>query len=388
MKGSADSLNRFGSKKISRDGIISALLIISFFVCTAFISAEANQNESMGMLTKLCVFSVFPYSNINSAKNYIKSSVLPDYEPESEPLHSSNSEKKEATESNPYSDILRAVRAAQNDYDDGKYPADGTVKETDMSETKSTDSFGRVMIQNATDTKEVNIQKILENGTSLKLDSKSEPSVLIYHTHTTECYKLLDNGVYSEKWSSRNTDSALNMVRVGDELAKVLTDNGFSVIHDTKIYDTAYSGAYDRSRESVMKYLEEYPSIKVTLDVHRDAIYADDNVRYKPTASINGSKTAQVMIIAGTQEGAITDFPNWEENLSFAVALQNMAEEHFDGLMRPIFFARRQYNMDVTPYSLLLEFGTDANTLTEAVRAANYMGNALSYLLGECIDEK
>lgn len=380
-------MNKFGFKQISRDGIISALLVISFFVCTAFISAEANNSDAMGMLTKLCVFSIFPYSSINNANNYIKSSVQPDYEPESE-LSIGNQEINTKGTDDPYADIMRAVRAAQNDYDDGKYPADGTVKETDMSEAKATDSFGRVMIQNATDTKEVNIQKILENGTSLKLDSKSEPSVLIYHTHTTECYKLLDNGVYSEKWSSRNTDSALNMVRVGDELANVLTDNGFSVIHDTKIYDTAYSGAYDRSRETVMQYLEEYPSIKVTLDVHRDAIYADDNVRYKPTASINGSKTAQVMIITGAQEGAITDFPNWEENLNFAVALQNKAEEQFDGLMRPIFFARRQYNMDVTPYSLLLEFGTDANTLTEAVRAANNIGEALSLLLGECTDEK
>lgn len=380
-------LKKFGSKQIGRDGIISAFLVISFFICAAFISKETNKIDTMGPTAKLCVLSVFPYCSITDAKNYIKSSILPDYEPQSEQATDKET-ITDKTENDPYADIVRAVRGAQNDYDDGKYPADGTVKETDMSEYKATDSFGRVMVQNATDTKEVNIQKILENGTSLKLESKSEPSVLIYHTHTTECYKLLDNGVYSEKWSSRNTDSALNMIRVGDELARVLTANGFAVIHDTKIYDTAYSGAYDRSRESVMKYLEEYPSIKVTLDVHRDAIYADDNVRYKPTIDINGNKTAQVMIIAGAQEGAITDFPNWEENLNFAVMMQDTVEKQFPGLMRPIFFARRQYNMDVTPYSLLLEFGTDANTLTEAVRAANYMGEALSTLLGGCTNEK
>lgn len=94
------------------------------------------------------------------------------------------------------------------------------------------------------------------------------------------------------------------------------------------------------------------------------------------------------MIIAGREEGSITDFPNWEENLAFALALQKSVQDEFESLMRPIFFARRQYNMDVTPYSLLLEFGTDANTLGEAVRSANYVGNALGSLLEECINEE
>ena len=380
-------MNKPGFKNTGRDGLISVFLIASFFISTGFIAAETKTNESFGAITRLCIFSALPYADINSAQSYIRSCIDPSEEPTSDRSGDIKTQPEPHNES-PYSDIIKAEQKARADYSAGLYPADGTVKESDMSETKATDSFGNVYIQNATDTKEPDIKKIIKTGTSLKIQNKSQPAVLIYHTHTTECYKLLDNGIYSEKWDSRNTDSALNMIRVGDELTRVLTENGYSVIHDTNIYDTSYSGAYDRSRESVMKYLEQYPSIQVTLDVHRDAIYADDNVRYKPTAEINGVKTAQVMIITGVQEGAITDFPNWEENLNFAVALQNTASENFPGLMRPIFFARRQYNMDVTPYSLLLEFGTDANTLAEAVRAANYMGQSISILLEECINEK
>ena len=71
-----------------------------------------------------------------------------------------------------------------------------------------------------------------------------------------------------------------------------------------------------------MKYLKEYPSIKIVLDIHRDAIYSTKTSAVKPTAMIDGKKAAQIMIITGAEEGSITDFPNWNENLKFALNLQ------------------------------------------------------------------
>lgn len=370
---------------LKRDALISAAVIISFLLTSFILGSELNSNESPGVITKLCAGLAMPYKNIENIEKYIINSVspVPDIHIDAPDTDSILDEPE-----NPYSDISKAVKKAQSEYDEGLYPDKGKVVEKDMSQTKATDTVGNVLIQNATDGEKPDFEKMINNFTSLKIEDKSQPCVLIYHTHTTECYKLLDNGVYSEKWQSRNKDPALNTVRVGDELARVLTEMGFTVIHDENIYDSSYSGSYDRSRETVQKYLKEYPSIKVTLDVHRDAIYADNNERYKPTVSINGEKAAQVMIIAGREEGSITDFPNWEENLSFALALQKSVQNDFESLMRPIFFARRQYNMDVTPYSLLLEFGTDANTLGEAVRSANYVGKSLGSLLEECINEK
>ena len=75
------------------------------------------------------------------------------------------------------------------------------------------------------------------------------------------------------------------------------------------------------------------------------------------------------------------DFPTWKENLVFALNLQSQVEEKNAGLMRPVFFCNRKYNMDVTPCSLLLEFGTDANTLEEAVYSAELVGEALAEML-------
>jgi len=91
------------------------------------------------------------------------------------------------------------------------------------------------------------------------------------------------------------------------------------------------------------------------------------------------------MIITGAEEGLVTDFPDWEENLTFALKLQKYAQDDYEGLMKPVYFCQRKYNMDVVPYSLLLEVGTDANTLEEAVYSAHLLGESLSRLIKENI---
>ena len=60
------------------------------------------------------------------------------------------------------------------------------------------------------------------------------------------------------------------MIRVGDALAQKLAEHGISVLHDGTIHDyPAYTGAYDRSEVTIRAALEEYPSIKVIIDLHR-----------------------------------------------------------------------------------------------------------------------
>ena len=173
------------------------------------------------------------------------------------------------------------------------------------------------------------------------------------------------------------------MVRVGTALCEELEKMGIGVIHDTQIHDAKYTGAYDRSRASIAQIMQENPSIKVVIDVHRDAIKQSDGTRVKPTATINGKKAAQIMIIAGCEDGKVTDFPTWEENLTFALRLQEIAETQYPGLMRPILFSARKYNMDVTPCSVLLEMGSDSNTLEEAEYSGRLIGTALGKLVTE-----
>ncbi len=263
----------------------------------------------------------------------------------------------------------------------GETSASGSTKEVFFRTSGATDSVNGIHIKNTTATKKPDFEALMNNGPDLKIKDKSAPTVLIFHTHTTESYLLSDNGVFYEDYKTRSTDSTKNMIRVGDEICRVLEENGIGFIHDTGIYDEVYEGAYSRSRVSVEKYLREYPTIQIVLDVHRDAIYYSDTEHAKPTAEIDGRKAAQLMIITGAEEGYITDFPNWENNLKFALLFQKTAEEGYEGLMKPLYFCQRKYNMDLGVCSLLLETGTDANTLDEAMYSGYLTGKVLTEII-------
>ena len=98
----------------------------------------------------------------------------------------------------------------------------------------------------------------------------------------------------------------------------------------------------------------------------------------KPTAIADGKKASQMMIITGAQGGNVTSFPDWETNLSFALNLQNALNTEYANLMKPVYFCNRKYNMDITPYSLLIEVGTDVNTLEESAYSGRLLGSVLA----------
>ena len=257
----------------------------------------------------------------------------------------------------------------------------GTVEEVFFRTSGSTDFIDGIYIKNTTATKKPDFKALINEGPTLTVQDKSKPTVLIFHTHTTESYLLSDTGKFYKDYETRSFDSSQNMVRVGEEICKVLEANGIGFIHDKNIYDESYNGAYSRSRVTVEEYLRKYPTIKIVLDVHRDAIYYSDTSHCKPTAEINGRKAAQIMIITGAEEGYISDFPHWEDNLRFALCIQKTAEEKFPGLMKPLYFCQRKYNMDTSLCSVLLEIGTDANTLDEALYSAHMTGEVLSDII-------
>ena len=259
----------------------------------------------------------------------------------------------------------------------------GTVYEQFFVNNGATDVLGRVAVRNCTESASPDFEALLAVGAPLEVADPSLPTVLIYHTHTTESYLPADTGSFYQSFATRSNDPDKNIVRVGDAVCEALEARGVGCIHDVRVYDEEYNGAYARSRVSVEEYLRQYPSIKVVLDVHRDAIYYSDTAACKPTAVINGKKAAQIMIITGIEEGPVTDFPDWVLNLRFALALQNKAQSMYEGLMKPIYFCRRKYNMDVAPCALLLEFGSDTNTLEEAVYAGRLLGETLGALIGE-----
>lgn len=276
-------------------------------------------------------------------------------------------------------DIQALMDAEQAEID--ALPVSGKIDEQTYTVNNATEVFGSVWAQNKTYEHDLDLEKVLNEPVDLTITDKSKPHILIFHTHTTESYMLLDRENYSDAYITRSDDPKRNMVRVGDEICDQLEKAGFAVIHDTNIYDSTYSGAYYRSEDQIDKYMEQYPEIQVILDIHRDAIKQSDGTMVAPTAVINGKKAAQIMIVSGCQEKDITDFPDWEYNLRFAVQLQKYCQEMFPGLVRPLFFCAREYNMHKSRCSLLIEMGSDANTLDEAAYSGRMLGKALATLL-------
>lgn len=220
----------------------------------------------------------------------------------------------------------------------------------------------------------------------VEVDS-DEPQVLILHTHATETYQTWPDLIYDPDFTARTQNTALNMCAVGEKMTQVLNDAGINTLHDTTLHDSpSYTESYDRSYATTQAYLEKYPSIKVVLDVHRDAIEDSDGTRVKPLCTINGEDTAQVMIIAGCDNGSSIQLPNWRLNLRFAAAWEEAMESCTPGLTRPVMCAYRYYNQDLTTGSLLIEIGGHANTVTEAIRAGQYAAEALAVLLGGHLD--
>ena len=281
-------------------------------------------------------------------------------------------------------DIQKLIEQAKaNEKNDKK---DGDIYEKTYTTEGMTNKYGIIKMKNTNKT-QIDIKALLEEKADLSV-VKDKPAVLIFHTHTTESYQILDRDFYAVGYTARSNDSAKNMVRVGDEICSELEKAGYKVIHDTNIYDSRYNGAYNRSRQAVAEYLKKYPSIQVTLDIHRDAIQTSDGTKIKPTANLNGKKAAQVMIISGCQEegNGIEDFPDWRYNLIFALKLQKEMEESFPSLTRPIFFCPRRYNMNMTRCSLLIEVGSDSNTLEEACLSGRCIGKSLSNLLKDYVN--
>lgn len=240
--------------------------------------------------------------------------------------------------------------------------------------------YGAGLIRNETTHSLEEITEILQTPWPVAFAHNGEPEVLIVHTHATEAFEQYDSDYYDIRNTWRSTDNRNNMVAVGDAMAQILEENGIAVLHDTTQHDyPSYNGSYERSAETIQGYLEDYPSIRVVLDLHRDAMQREDAI-VKPVAVIDGKKAAQIMIISTCEDGSI-GVPEWRQNLRFAALLQNKIEEYAPGLTRPVYFCYRKYNMDLTTGSLLLEFGSNANTLDEAVYAAQFAGQALADLI-------
>lgn len=232
--------------------------------------------------------------------------------------------------------------------------------------------------------KTVDLDAVAQAGTSFSLSvAENGPQILIMHTHTTESYTRDPDAPYTETGTAHTTDTNYNIVQVGEEITRVLTEMGFNVIHDTQVYDyPSYNGAYERSRAGVEAILEQYPTIQMVLDIHRDALVDANGTIYKPVVTVDGEKTAQVMLLVGTDDAGAS-FPDWTEHLALAMDIYKEMNSLWPGLARPITLRTARFNQQLTKGSLLVEVGSHGNTLEEALAGARLFARSLGKVLLE-----
>ena len=217
--------------------------------------------------------------------------------------------------------------------------------------------------------------KLLTEDLSIR-KNQQVPQILIYHTHSQE-----------EFADSMPGDVETSIVGMGEVLAEALRGYGYQVIHDTGVYDLIdgvldRSAAYDYARVAVEEILREYPTIEVVIDLHRDGVEGQ-----KFVTEIDGKPTSMIMFFNGisrnSQDEPLTYLANpyTQQNLAFSLQLELAARARYPGYTRNIYLKAERFNLHLRPRSLLVEAGTQLNTVEEEKNAMQPLAELLNGVL-------
>ena len=231
--------------------------------------------------------------------------------------------------------------------------------------------YGNVKIKNQTDyelTQEMMTPDItIENK-----------NILIFHTHSCESYTPSELYPYTPTGNFRTTDLNFTVTRVGTELTTQLQQYGYNVIHDTSYHDyPSYNGSYTNSLKTVESLLQTNPS-DIIIDLHRDAVGSRSD--YAPTVKIGDEEAAQIMFVIGTNQGGLWH-PNWNQNLKFAIKVQEKAEEMYPGLFKPIMLTASRYNQHTGKYANIIEVGATGNKLEQCLTSMKYLAKVFDEVM-------
>ena len=226
------------------------------------------------------------------------------------------------------------------------------------------------------DSKQLNVDQLLSK--EMQIDTtKKGPKVLIFHTHSQEAFT-----------NSVENDKSTTIVGMGEYLAKLLNEKGIETIHHEGVYDLINgkldrSNAYQMAEIGVKEILNQYPSIEVVIDLHRDGVPETTHL----VTEINGKQTAKIMFFNGLSRtrtnGEIAYLPNpyIQDNLSFSLQMQLACEEQYPGFARRIYLKAYRYSLHMMPKSLLIEAGAQTNSVEEVKNAMEILANILVEVL-------
>lgn len=290
--------------------------------------------------------------------------------------------KQKEKDTNNSIDSSENVNNNQNEANDTKKADNAESSEIKVAETgvttqvitqnpiaeKSNVQYGNVKIKNETDYELT--QEMLKPDITIE-----NKNVIIFHTHSCESYTSSEKYPYTPTGNYRTTDLNYTVTRVGTELENQLKNYNFNVVHNQDYHDyPSYNGSYTRSLKTVEGILKTEPS-DIIIDLHRDAVGSRSD--YAPTVKIGDEEAAQIMFVIGTNNGGLWH-PNWNQNLKFAVKVQEKAEELYPGLFKPIMLTKSRYNQHTGKYANIIEVGATGNTLEQCLNSMKYLAKIMN----------
>ena len=198
-----------------------------------------------------------------------------------------------------------------------------------------------------------------------------EPLVYIYNTHQLEGYSATNFEDYN---------ITPNVLMASYLLKEKLNKAGIPTIVETSnitdflsLNNWDYSQSYQASKFFITDTLNQYPSLRLLIDLHRDAISKEAS-----TTEIDGKKYAKVLFVVGLEH------ENYQANLDLANLLSAKIKEKYPTLSRGVMTKEGRgvngvYNQNLSPYSVLIECGGKENSIDEVMNTME----ALSIIIQE-----
>lgn len=200
-----------------------------------------------------------------------------------------------------------------------------------------------------------------DNEAVATVAQESKRLIGIYSTHSDESYIPTDGAESKEK------DAGI--YDVDEALKNALEERGIEVELDTTTHLPHDAGAYRRSRSTAARLLKSQPA--ALLDIHRDGIPDPDEYVQK----IEDEDATKVRLLVGKSN------PNADANRKFAKQIKAAADEMYPDLIKDIYIGKGDYNQELAPRAILLEFGTHTIKKERAIKSTAYMADVLERVL-------
>lgn len=246
----------------------------------------------------------------------------------------------------------------------------------DLGEISFVDGEEVIEVGNLGISKEKALEKIknIKKPKTISI-AKDKPYVMVYNTHATEAYLPEHDGGF------RSTDKNYNVIAIADIITKNLIEKGHLVKQVETMHDYPnYNASYSRAKSTLETELSKEKNLKVLIDVHRDGVSPDasyyDRIKKESVVEIDGKRVGTFKFVIGN------DTPNKDEIIQFSNYIKSVSDMMYPGLaLKPIIKPYGKFNQNISDYSLLMEVGSNVNTLDETKRTADYISEILDVAL-------